>query len=56
MKIYIASSWKNSAYLIDFANLLRKHHHEVDLFCGESDRNTQNSLGIQVGKKKQIGG
>jgi hypothetical protein len=33
MKIYIASSWKQEVRCKYLAEFLRKHNHEVDLFC-----------------------
>ena len=38
MKIYIASSWKNSSWLLSIASLFRSWGHEVDLFCDESSK------------------
>lgn len=36
MKIYLASSWKNSQYLKQLAFAMRSWGHEVDCFCDES--------------------
>jgi len=36
MKIYLASSWKNSVYLKGIAKILKEFNHEVDCFCDGS--------------------
>lgn len=39
-KIYIASSWKNSPWLIHLAKIFREDGHQVDLFCEPSPERT----------------
>lgn len=39
-KIYIASSWKNSSWLIHLAKIFRDEGHQVDLFCEPSPERT----------------
>ena len=37
MKVYIASSWKMSEWVIAWKEGLEKHGHKVDAFCDDSD-------------------
>jgi len=37
MKVYIASSWKMSEWVIAWKEALEKEGHEVDAFCDDSD-------------------
>lgn len=38
MRIYVASSWKNQAEVLELADILEGHGFEVDAFCRSTDK------------------